>query len=94
MDISLPPSNEFVITLVAVVIFSSVIIALLCRGVSGPKGKIKRVLLAGPCGAGKTRLVRWLTGEFVGGMTTLTAVWFAFYSVTQTLHRSRCTYGD
>ncbi len=58
MGISLLPSNGLVIVLVAVVIFSSVIIALLRRGVSGPKGKNKRALLCGPCGAGKTRLVR------------------------------------
>eukprot|EP01084_Bolivina_argentea_P164383 285780_1 len=74
MDISLPPSNELVIMLVAVVIFSSVIISLLCRGVSGPKGKIKRVLLSGPCGAGKTRLLHKLcTGQDVHTVTSMTA---------------------
>ncbi len=94
MDISLPSSNELVLTLVAVIIISSVVIALLCRGVSGrSKGRLKRVLLAGPSGAGKTRLVRWLTGEFFDGVT-LTDVWFAFYSVTQTLYRAKFAYGD
>ncbi len=93
MDIFLPPSNKLVLTLVAVVILSSVIIALLCRCVSRSKSRLKRVLIAGPCGAGKTRLVRWLTGECVGGMT-LTAVWFVFCSVAQTLYRARCAYGN